>query len=97
MRVIMSIQKLAAFFMWCTIINGGLLVLAVIFGIIGFDLVFSVHGKLFQIPPETLKVAYYAFLGVYKIVWLVFNAVPYVALLIIRKEQQPSSAGPGRP
>ena len=82
----MNIQKLAAFFMWCTIINGGLLVLATIIGIIGLDLVYAVHGKLFQISREALNVAYYSFLGLYKIVWLVFNAVPYVALLIIRKE-----------
>ena len=82
----MSIQKLAAFFMWCTIINGSLLVLSIIIGISGLDLVYSVQGKLFQIPREALNVAYYSFLGLYKIVWLVFNAVPYIALLIIRKE-----------
>jgi hypothetical protein len=51
----------------------------------GLDFVFSVQGKLFQIPREVLNVAYYSFLGFYKIIWLVFNAVPYVALLIIRK------------
>ena len=72
--------------MWCTIINGIILVLAVIIGITGFDLVYSVQGKLFQIPRETLNVVYYSFLGLYKIVWLVFNVVPYIALLIIRKE-----------
>ncbi|MBW2632602.1 MAG: hypothetical protein JRE14_00460 [Deltaproteobacteria bacterium] len=82
----MSIQKLAAFFMWCTIINGGLLVLSIIIGISGLDLVYSVQDKLFQIPREALNVAYYSFLGMYTIVWLVFNAVPYLALLIIRKE-----------
>ena len=66
--------------------RGDLLVLAIIIGIIGLDLVYSVHGKLFHIPREALNVAYYSFLGLYKIVWLVFNAVPYLALLIIRKE-----------
>ena len=85
----MNIQKLTAFFMWCTIINGGLLVLATIIGIIGLDLVYSVQARLFQIPREALNVAYYSFLGLYKIVWLVFNAVPYIALLIIRKEPHP--------
>jgi len=86
MRAIMDIQKLTAFFMWCTIINGGLLVISVIIGITGLDLVYNVQGKLFQIPREALNVAYYSFLGLYKIIWLVFNAVPYVALLIIRKK-----------
>jgi hypothetical protein len=83
---IMDFQNLKAFFMWCTIINGVLLVLAAIIGIIGLELVYSVQGKLFQIPREALNVAYYSFLGLYKIIWLVFNAVPYVALMIIRKE-----------
>ena len=82
----MNIQKLAAFFMWCTIINGCLLILASIIGIIGLDLVYSVQSKLFQIPREAFNVAYYSFLGLYKIVWLVFNAVPYITLLIIRKK-----------
>ncbi len=82
----MNIQKVTAFFMWCTIINGGLLILSVIIGITGLDWVYSIQGKLFQIPREALNVAYYLFLGLYKIIWLVFNAVPYVALLIIRKK-----------
>lgn len=82
----MNIQKSTEFFKWCTIINGCLLVSLFIIGIIGLDLVYSVHGKLFQIPREAINVAYYSFLGLYKIIWLVFNAVPYAALLIIRKE-----------
>ena len=82
----MDFQNLKAFFMWCTIINGALLIFAVLLGIVGLDLAYSVHGKLFQIPRESLNMTYYLFLGLYKIVWLVFNAVPYVALLIIRKE-----------
>jgi hypothetical protein len=72
--------------MWCTIINGVILVLSVIIGIVGLDLVYSVHGKLFQIPRESLNETYYLFLGLYKIVWLVFNAIPYVSLLIIEKK-----------
>ncbi len=82
----MDLKNLKMFFMWCTIINGILLVFSVIIGIIGLDLLYSVHGKLFQIPREAFNVVYYSFLGLYKIIWLVFNAVPYVALLIIRNK-----------
>jgi len=71
---------------WCTIINGGFLVLSIIIGISGLDLVYRVQGKLFQIPREDFNVAYYSFLGLYKIVWLVFNAVPYITLMIIKKD-----------
>jgi len=86
MGVAMNIQRLTAFFMWCTIINGVLLVITAIMGTFGFDFVYSIHGKLFLFSRETLSVIFYGFLGLYKIIWLVFNAVPYVALLIIRKK-----------
>jgi hypothetical protein len=34
-------------------------------------------------PRETFNVVIYSFLGLFKIVFLVFNVVPWVALLII--------------
>ena len=82
----MNIQKLKAFFLWCTIINGCLLVFAFIISIIGMDLAASIHGHLFQIPREVVNVVFYSFLALYKIFWLVFNVVPYAALCIIRNE-----------
>ncbi len=81
----MDFQKIKLFFMWCTIINGALLIFSVIIGMAGLDRVVLVHSKLFQIPRESLNEIYYCFIGLYKIVWLVFNAVPYAALLIIGK------------
>jgi len=38
---------------------------------------------LFPLPRGTYNVIIYAFLGLFKIVFLVFNVVPYVVLLII--------------
>ncbi len=37
--------------------------------------------------PGNLNTVIYCLLGIYKIVWLVFNMVPYVALVIIIKKQ----------
>nr|WP_320190758.1 hypothetical protein [uncultured Desulfobacter sp.] len=82
----MNIQRLPVFFMWCTIINGVLLIITAIMGTIGLDFVYSIHGKLFLFSRETLSLVFYSFLGLYKMIWLVFNAVPYVVLLIIRKK-----------
>jgi len=72
------------FFMWCTIINGGLLLLWTIFFIFAPDLVYRIQSKWISLPRETFNVLFYAFLGLFKIVFIVFNVVPYVALLIIR-------------
>ena len=79
----MDIQTLTTFFMWCTIINGALLALWTIMCIFASDLVYRMQSKWFPIPRETFNVVIYSFLGLFKIFVLVFNVVPYVALLIV--------------
>ena len=69
--------------MWCSIINGGILTLWTIFFMFAPDLVYRTQSKWFPIPRETYNVVLYSMLGLFKIVFLVFNVVPYVALLII--------------
>ena len=79
----MDIKVLTAFFMWCTIINGALLVLWTTMCILAPDLIYRTQSKWFPIPRETISVVIYSFLGYFKILFLVFNVVPYVALLIV--------------
>lgn len=79
----MDIQTLTTIFMWCTIINGGILILWTVFSGFAPDLVYRTQSKLFPIPRETFNVVIYSFLGLFKIFFLVFNVVPYVALLIV--------------
>lgn len=79
----MNIQILTSFFMWCTIINAGLLILATIMIIPAEDLVYRIHSKWFSFSRETFNIVIYSFLGLYKIAILVFNFVPWIALLII--------------
>jgi len=82
----MDIQKLKRFFMWCTIIDGILLIFSFALCALVPDLIYSIHGKLFHISPETLNVLIYSFLGLFKIFWLVFNVTPYITLLIITEK-----------
>ena len=79
----MDIQILTTFFMWCTIINGALLVLWTSMSILAPDLVYRTQSKCFPIPRKTFNVVMYSFLGLFKLVFLVFNVVPYMALLIV--------------
>ena len=69
--------------MWCTIINGGLLAFWVSMCIVAPDVVYHTQKKWFPIPRETYNVVMYSFLGFFKIVFLIFNVVPYIALLIV--------------
>ena len=79
----MDLHVLTTFFMWCTIINAGLLILWIAFCLFAPDLVYRTQSKWFPTPRETFNVVMYSFLGLFKTFFLVFNLVPYVALLIV--------------
>ena len=79
----MDIQTLTTFFMWCTILNGGMLILSSVFLILAGDLAYRIHSKWFSISREAYNLVCYSFLGLFKVLFLIFNVVPYVALLII--------------
>lgn len=79
----MDLQTLTTFFMWCTIINGGILILWTTFSLLAPNLVYRTQSTFFPIPRETFTVIIYSFIGFFKIVFLVFNLAPYVALLIV--------------
>ena len=79
----MDIQTLTALFMWLTIINGALLILWTVPFMMVPDLVYRTQSKWFPISRDTFNVIMYSFLALFKTIVLVFNVVPYVALLII--------------
>jgi preprotein translocase subunit SecD len=41
------------------------------------------HGALFQLKRESFNVVLYGFIGVFKICFLVFNLVPWLAVLMM--------------
>jgi len=79
----MNLETLTDFFMWSTLLNGGLLILWT--GFTGFapDLVFRTQTRWFHGSRETFDLVMYAFLGLYKIFFLTFSVIPYAVLLII--------------
>ena len=79
----MDIDTVKAFFMWCTILNGALLVLSSVMCACGGDWVYRMHSKWFTISREAFNVALYCFIGLFKVLVLVFNLAPYVALVIV--------------
>lgn len=79
----MDVQTLTGFFMWCTILDGGMLVLWTIMFMAAPGFVYRMQSRLFPIPRETFNTVMYSFLGLFKIVFIVFNVVPLIALLII--------------
>ena len=79
----MDIEILTRFFMWCTIINAGLLIFFFLTVAFAGDFVYKIHSKRFPMPREKFNVILYSFMGAYKIFVYVFNIVPWIALAII--------------
>ncbi len=79
----MEIVTLTRFFMWCSILNVGLLVFAFLITAFAGDFIYRIHSRWYPIPRETFNVVLYSFIGAYKIFVYVFNIVPWVALEII--------------
>ena len=79
----MDIQTLTTFFMWCSILNGGILTLWTIAFMFAPELTYRAQSKWIPIPRASFNVALYSFLGLFKILFLVFNVIPYIALLIM--------------
>lgn len=83
----MDYNVIRAFFKWCTIINGGLLILASLLIRFAGDWVFGMHNKWIPITEDAFHAAIYMLLGFFKIIVIVFNLVPYVAIVIIGKQR----------
>ena len=79
----MDIETLRSCLMWCTIINGSLLVFWTFIIVAAPDLVYKTQRPWFPHSQETFQLAMYGALGLFKILFLIFNLVPLLALLIV--------------
>jgi hypothetical protein len=62
----MDINTVTDFFMWCAVINIGLLMLWALSQLVFPDLVYRTQRRFFPIPRETFNVVFFSFLGVFK-------------------------------
>ncbi len=79
----MELADLRTFFMWCTIMNGGLLLFWTLILLAAPGLVYRTQKPWVSISQERFTVVMYCFLGLFKLLVLVFNVVPFVALAIV--------------
>lgn len=79
----MDLHTLQQFFMWATLLNFAVLMLWGVMLMSAPGFVYGLHSRWFSFPRETFNALIYGFLGVAKIVWVMFFLVPWLALLII--------------
>ena len=80
----MDILTLTSFFMWCTIINVGIMIAWVIVLASAPNFMYRMQTRWFPMPRESFNVIVYSALAMYRIVFVVFNLVPWVALLVVQ-------------
>lgn len=79
----MNLPMLTNFFMWCTLINGGILLLWTGIYFLAPELLYRTQKRWFTGSRETFFMVMYCFVGLFKLLFLTFNVVPFIALLII--------------
>lgn len=76
----MDITQVTAFFFWCSVFNGSLLFLWVVMMMFASDLVYRTQYRWFPLSKEVFAETIYRFLGLYKLMFLMFNLVPWLVL-----------------
>ena len=79
----MSATFVQDFLLWCLIINYGAMLLWFLVFRFAHKGLFKLHSRWFHLSEEHFDAIHYGGMAVYKIGILLFNLVPYVALLII--------------
>ena len=79
----MTIELLRTFFMWCTVLNVGLLTFWTVVWTAFPDLVYRIQKRWFPLSREAYDTFMYGFLGFFKIVVIVFSLVPWLALVLM--------------
>jgi hypothetical protein len=78
----MSLETVRSFFLWCTIINFGILLVWSFAILFARDLIYRLNSRWFQITREQFDLAHYVGIAVLKIGIILLNLVPFIALCI---------------
>ncbi|MDD2404007.1 MAG: hypothetical protein PHI56_05655 [Victivallaceae bacterium] len=78
----MQIEFLRSVLGWCSVINGGLLFITFLCYVLAGDFIFRIHSKWFPLSKESFTLMMYGFIGGMKLLFIFFNLVPYLALVI---------------
>ena len=79
----MSIETVATFLGWCTVINSIVLLISTVALMSCRKWISKIHAGMFEIDESTLNLCYFRYLANFKILTIVFNLAPYLALKIM--------------
>jgi len=80
----MDLYDVKQFLMWCAMLNGGVLIFSFLFCAVAGDLVYKLHSRWFPISRESFNGTVYSLIGLYKILFIVFNLIPWLTLELMK-------------
>ena len=80
---IMTLTEFTTFLGWCAVINYGLMIVSALAIMIWREPIARLHSKLFALDEADMPKLYFDYLGKFKILVIVFNIVPWVALKVM--------------
>ena len=76
-------MNIQAFLGWCLVLNIGILLLSTVFlGVLG-GWASKLHAQIFNIDETWVRQMYFSYLAIYKIMVIVFNLVPWIAVSLL--------------
>jgi hypothetical protein len=79
----MDIETARTVLGWCTVINFSVLLVWTGFYIFAHNMIEKWHSRIFPMPIENFATVHYKGIMYYKIGIILFNLVPYLALVIV--------------
>ena len=79
----MSLELVRAFFLWCTVINYGVLLVWLLAFVFAHDWIHRFHGRWFRLSRDQFDALHYAGMSIFKIGIMLFCLVPFIVLSIL--------------
>ena len=76
-------ETFAQFFLWCSVINTGLLLLWALLLLVAPGWVYRTQKPYFPMDEGQFRLVFYCLIGFFKMQVIIFNWVPYFALRIM--------------
>lgn len=80
----MDLDRLQEFLLWSLLVNAGIYIISLV-GVLSLRrFLWKIHAKLFGVSEETVNKVVYLYLAFYKLLLIVFNLVPWIAIQLIK-------------
>ncbi len=73
---------------WCCVINYGLILVMTLFFLFALDPIYEIQSLFLNVPQEDYNTLWFLVIGIWKILVLVFNLIPYLALRIVGRADE---------